>query len=146
MHKVAIGCDPNAMDMKNEIIRYLENQQYEIVDFGSTDVIYANTAEKVAKSVAGGECDRGILLCGTGLGMSISANKIHGAYAALISDCYSAERARKSNNANIACVGAFTVGISLAKRMIDVFLTAEYQPGTASEPKVKRMVELDEGR
>lgn len=143
MHKIAIGCDPNAMAMKNAIAEHLRRENYEVVDFGSEDVIYANTAEQVAQAVAKGACDRGVLLCGTGLGMSIAANKVQGAYAALVSDCYSAERARKSNNANIACIGAFTIGQALAEKLVDVFLTSEYMPGTPSEPKVKRIVELD---
>lgn len=78
-----------------------------LTDFGSDDPIYANVAIKVAEAVSRKEYDRGILICGTGLGVSIAANKVKGAYAALITDVYSAERARKSNNANIACFGAF---------------------------------------
>lgn len=143
MHTIAIGCDPNAGAFKAQLIDHLKSKGYEVTDFGSEDVIYANTAANVARAVAAGEYDRGILLCGTGLGMTIAANKITGAYAALLSDCYSAERARKSNNANIACLGAFTIGISLAKALVDVFLTSEYVDGTSSAPKVARIVELD---
>lgn len=144
MHTIAIGCDPNAMELKNELVAHLRGQGYCVTDMGSDDAIYANTAARVAQAVAAGEYDRGILLCGTGIGMSIAANKIRGAYAALISDCYSAERARKSNNANIACIGALTVGSALAKRLADTFLTSEFTPGTPSEVKVKKIVELDE--
>lgn len=143
MHSIAIGCDPNASAMKNALVDYLRGKQYAVDDLGGDDAIYANTAEKVARAVADGTYDRGILLCGTGLGMSIAANKIKGAYAALLSDCYSAERARKSNNANVACLGAFTVGLELAKRLLDVFLTSEYVPGTPSEAKVNKIVEMD---
>jgi ribose 5-phosphate isomerase B len=144
MHKIAIGCDPNAAALKEELIQHLTAQGYPVTDFGSEDVIYANTAAEVARAVASGAYDRGILICGTGLGMSIAANKIHGAYAALLSDCYSAQRARKSNNANIACIGAFTVGVSLAKLLADTFLTNEYAEGTSSAPKVARIVVLDQ--
>ena len=85
--KIAIGCDPNAEEAKYAIMDYIEkNNLGEIKDFGSTDVIYANVAIAVARAVVRGECDRGILLCGTGIGMSIAANKVKGAYAALISD------------------------------------------------------------
>ena len=126
MHKIAIGCDPNAAERKLAFIHHLKQKGYAVEDYGSDDVIYANTAQRVAKAVASGLCDRGILLCGTGLGMSIAANKIEGAYAALLSDCYSAERARKSNNANIACIGAFTVGTALSLKIIDTFLESEY--------------------
>ena len=80
--------------------------------------------------------DGGILICGTGLGVSIAANKVKGAYAALLSDVYSAERARKSNDANIACFGAFTIGIRLMEKLAETFLTSEFEPGCASQPKV----------
>lgn len=143
MHSIALGCDPNASRVKRDIMEYLEEQGYHVKDFGSDDVIYANTAVAVCKAVTQGKCDRGILICGTGIGMSIAANKIDGAYAALLSDCYSAERARKSNNANIACLGAQTIGIELAKRLLDIFLTSEYVGGTPSEAKVKRIEELN---
>lgn len=105
--RIAVGCDPNAMDLKNNIIQICREMQYEVIDFGSEDPIYANTGIAVAQYVASGNADRGILACGTGLGMSIAANKVKGAYAALLSDVYSAKRAVKSNNSNIACLGAF---------------------------------------
>lgn len=92
-------------------MQYLGQKGFLLTDFGSDDPIYANVAIKVAEAVSRKEYDRGILICGTGLGVSIAANKVKGAYAALITDVYSAERARKSNNANIACFGAFTIGI-----------------------------------
>ena len=82
---------------------------------------------------------QGILICGTGLGISLAANKVKGAYAALITDVYSAERARKSNNANIACFGAFTIGIRLMERLAETFLSSEFTPGCASQPKIDRI-------
>ena len=107
--KIAIGCDPNAQTVKEELIKYIEKKGYgEVTDFGSEDPIYAHTAIKVAESVAAKEYDRGILICGTGIGVSLAANKVKGAYAALISDIYSATRARLSNNANIACTVSYT--------------------------------------
>ena len=85
--KIAIGCDPNAQQAKEELIKFMEDKGYgEIKDFGSEDPIYANTAVAVAEAVASGEYDRGILICGTGLGVSIAANKVKGAYAALLSE------------------------------------------------------------
>ena len=111
MRKIAIGCDPNAQAEKEAIIKYIEAKGYgEVTDFGSEDPIYANVAIQVAEAVAGGEYERGVLMCGTGLGVSIAANKVKGAYAALCSDVYSAQRARLSNDANILCMGAFTTG------------------------------------
>lgn len=142
--KIAIGCDPNAQEAKRELIHYMESKHYgQITDFGSDDPIYANTAIKVAESVASGENDRGILICGTGLGVSISANKVKGAYAALLTDVYSAKRARLSNNANIACMGAFTVGTKLQEELIDAFLTNEFVEGCSSQPKVDAFVEYE---
>lgn len=136
MHTVAIGCDPNAAEAKKALVAYLSGKGYPITDFGSDDPIYANVAARVASAVASHEYDRGILICGTGLGVSIAANKVKGAYAALIADVYSAERARKSNDANIACFGAFTTGIRLMEKLAETFLSSEFEPGSPSQPKV----------
>ncbi len=142
--KIAIGCDPNAQEAKMELIQFMESKGYgEITDFGSEDPIYANTATKVAEEVASGAYDRGILICGTGLGVSIAANKVKGAYAALLTDVYSAKRARLSNDANIACFGAFTTGNKLQEELVDAFLTNEFVPGCASQPKVDAFVEYE---
>lgn len=139
MNTIAIGCDPNAESEKQIIIRFLEEKGYQVTDFGSDNPIYADVAVAVARSVANGEHSRGILLCGTGIGVCLSANKVKGAYAALLTDVYSAERARKSNNANIACFGAFTMGIRLIEKLAEVFLTSEFEPGCASQIKVDRV-------
>ena len=89
--KIAIGCDPNAENEKQALMKFIENKGLgKVTDFGSTDPIYANVAIKVGEAVASKEYDRGILLCGTGLGVSIAANKVKGAYAALLTDAYSA--------------------------------------------------------
>ena len=89
--KIAIGCDPNAQQAKEDMIRFINEKEYgEVTDFGSDDEIYANVAVQVAHAVASGEYDRGILICGTGIGVSLAANKVRGAYAALLSDVYSA--------------------------------------------------------
>lgn len=145
--KIAIGCDPNAQQAKEEMIHYIRKKGYgEIIDFGSKDTIYANVAIKVAKAVAAGECDRGILICGTGIGVSLAANKVKGAYAALLSDTYSAKRARLSNDANIACMGAFTIGSKLREELADAFLTNEFVPGCSSQPKVDAFRKYDQER
>jgi len=137
MKKIMIGCDPNAEDYKNKLIDFLKAKGNEVIDMGSDDPIYANTAFRVAQAVASGEADRGVLICGTGLGVSISANKVKGAYAALLNDVYSAERAVKSNNSNIACIGAFTLGYRLAEKLVDVWLNTEYDEGTPSAEKIE---------
>ncbi len=143
MYKIAIGCDPNAKTEKSALVRHLVEQGYDVADFGSDDPIYANVAVKVAEAVAAKSYDRGILICGTGLGMSLAANKVKGAYAALVSDVYSAERARKSNDANIVCFGALTLGPKLIEKLVDTFLTSEFQPGCTSQPKVDKIREYE---
>ena len=145
--KIAIGCDPNAQQAKEDIIAYINKKNYgEVTDFGSDDPIYANVAIAVAEAVAAGEYDRGILICGTGIGVSLAANKVKGAYAALVSDVYSAQRARLSNDANIACMGAFTTGEKVRELMVDAFLTCEFVPGCSSQPKVDAFVKYDQER
>lgn len=144
--KVAIGCDPNAMAVKDKLKEALAADGYEIADFGSEDPIYANTAFAVAKRITEGDCDSGILICGTGIGMSVAANKVNGIYAALLTDPYSAERARKSNNANIACFGAFTLGYRVIESLARTFLNAEYKSGTPSEEKVNRIASYEKTR
>ena len=145
--KIAIGCDPNAQQAKEELMKFIEAKGYgELTDFGSEDPIYANTAIRLAEAVAAGEYDRGILICGTGIGVSIAANKVKGAYAALLSDVYSAQRARLSNDANIACMGAFTSGSKERELMTEAFLTNEFVPGCSSQPKVDAFVEYDKNR
>lgn len=108
--KLAFGCDPNATDLKQALIKEAERLGHEVVDFPSGDPMYANTAIAVAKSVAAGEEDRGILLCGTGIGVSIAANKVPSAYCACVTDVYQAQRAVLSNNANLIAMGAQVVG------------------------------------
>ena len=145
--KIAIGCDPNAQKEKEEVIAFIEKKGYGTVeDFGSEDSIYANVAIKVSEAVASGGYDRGILICGTGIGMSISANKVKGAYAALVSDVYSAQRARLSNDANIICMGAFTTGSKVRELLVEAFFENEFAKGCASQPKVDAFVEYDQNR
>jgi ribose 5-phosphate isomerase B len=141
MKKVAIGCDPNASELKEAIKKHLADLGYEWEDFGSNDPIYANMAIQVAEAVAAGRHDRGILICGTGIGVCIAANKVPGAYAALCSDPYSTERSRKSNNANIMTLGAQVMGVELAKTLVTIWMNSEYTPGGRSEPKIQRICE-----
>jgi len=143
MKNVAIGCDPNASDLKNAVIKHLADLGYECEDYGSDDPIYANTAISVAEAVASGKHDRGILMCGTGIGVSLAANKVAGAYAAICSDPYSTERSRKSNNANIMCMGSQVVGVELAKALVTIWMNSDYTPGGRSEPKIQRIYEYE---
>ena len=144
--KVAIGCDPNAMVEKDRIKALVEKLGHEVVDFGSENPIYADTAIAVAEYVSQKNADRGILICGTGLGMSIAANKVKGAYAALLTDQYSTERSIKSNNANIACFGAFTLGPKVMEALTSAWLGYSYTEGTPSAKKIQRFVDYDNER
>jgi len=138
---IAIGCDPNATALKEVIISQLKGTGYIVKDFGSEDPVYARVAFAVGEAVAAHEYDRGILLCGTGIGMSIAANKVPGIFAALCCDSYSAERAIKSNNANVLTIGAFTTGVEIAKQIVRIWMESVWQPGTTSEPKVACYIE-----
>ena len=141
--KIAIGSDPNAAELKREVVEELKSSGHEVVDFGAEDPIYANVAIEVAESVASGSYERGVVLCGTGIGVSISANKVKGAYCALITDTYQAERAALSNNANIIALGAQVTGSKLARTLVRTWMDHSYVPGGRSEPKVQRIVEYD---
>ncbi|MEI6499519.1 MAG: ribose 5-phosphate isomerase B [Armatimonadota bacterium] len=125
--KVAIGCDHGGFALKQEVIETILAAGHEILDTGTCDlepVDYVDFAVKVAAAIVAGEAELGILTCGTGLGMSIAANKLTGVYAARAEDCYSARMAREHNGANILCVGARTCGPELAKEAIRAFLAA----------------------
>jgi len=139
MWKIAIGSDPNAAQLKEILKKYLTEQGFNFKDFGSEDPIYANVAFEVAEAVVDGRFDRGILLCGTGIGMCLAANKVNGAYAAPCTDTYSAERSVLSNNCNILTIGSQVVGVELAKHLLQTWLDAVYQPGGRSEPKIQRI-------
>ena len=144
--KVVFGCDPNADVFKKQLMEYVEGLGHEVTDFGSDDPIYANTAIKVAEAVAAKEFDRGIIVCGTGIGVSIAANKVKGAYAACIHDVYQAQRAELSNNANIITMGAQVVGIELAKCMVKEYLSCTFDTESRSGVKVQRITDYENGK
>ena len=144
--KLIFGCDPNATALKQDLMALAEKLGHEVADYGSDDPIYANTAIRVAEAVAAGQAERGVLVCGTGLGMSIAANKVQGAYAALLTDVYSAQRAVLSNDSNIACLGAFTIGTKLAEELLKTWLGCRFEPGCASQVKVDRYKTYDQER
>lgn len=144
--RIVIGCDEAAFELKTIIIDYLKkNPNIEVEDFGSflgETVLYPDIAKRVAEAVALEKYERGILICGTGIGMAIAANKIPGIRAAVCHDPYSAQRARKSNNAQIMCMGARVIGAELAKVLVDIWLSSEFMGGN-SVPKVKRIEEIE---
>ena len=141
--KIAIGCDPNAQDFKEKLIEYIKQLGHECKDFGSENPIYADVAVEVAKDVAAGDCDRGILICGTGIGMSIAANKVKGAYAALVNCVFQAQRAELSNHANSITMGAQVTGIEVAKMMVKEYLGDTFDTQSRSMPKVARIYEYE---
>lgn len=145
--KLAIGCDEAAYDLKIALKKHLTLQpDLEVADFGADageTVLYPDVAKSVAEAVASGEFERGILVCGTGIGMAITANKIPGIRAAVCHDPYSAERARKSNDAQILCMGARVIGPELAKCLVDIWLPCEFSGG-GSAPKVARINEIEQ--
>ena len=139
--KIAVGCDPNAAGLKAEIIEEVRTLGHEITDMGSDDPVYANVMFAVSEAVVRGEYDRGIVLCGTGIGASISANKVPGAYCALTTDVYQAERAALSNNVNIIALGAQVTGPQLARLIVKTWLANEFVPGGRSDAKIRRIYE-----
>ena len=141
--KIAIGCDPNATQYKKMLIPFVESLGHEVTDFGSDDPIYANVAIEVAEAVAAKKFDRGILFCGTGIGVMLAANKVKGAYAAVVSDVYSAQRACLSNNCNIITLGAQVTGYKLAEEVIRAYLAETYVYNERSGKKVDRIVEYE---
>lgn len=130
--KIAIGNDHVAVEMKREIKEYLEDKGYEVTDVGTNSserFDYPVSGYKVGKMVASGEADLGILICGTGVGISLAANKVHGVWACVCSDPYTARLSRQHNNSNVLAFGARVIGIELAKMIVDEWLQAEFQGG-----------------
>ena len=138
--KIAVGCDPNAEEFKQQLIPFIESLGHEVTDFGSTDPIYANVAIEVAENVAAKKFDRGILFCGTGIGVMLAANKVKGAY---VGDAYSAQRACLSNNCNIITIGSQVTGYKKAEVMIEAYLKETYVYNERSGKKVDRIVEYE---
>ena len=126
---IALGCDQAGYELKQVIMNHLAERGLAYKDYGSYSsepVDYPIYGKKVAQAIVDGECDRGILICGTGIGISIAANKVKGIRAAVCSDCFSAEATRLHNDANILAFGARVVGPGLAEKIVDVFLDTEF--------------------
>ena len=141
---IALGCDHGGYELKQEVIAYLEKNHLEYKDYGcysteSTD--YPIYAKLVGHAVADGECEKGILICGTGIGISITANKIKGVRAALCSDCFSAKATRLHNDANILAMGARVLGSGLAIKIVDTFLNT---PFSGDERHMRRISMIED--
>lgn len=140
---IAIGCDHGGYELKKEILQHLDKQGIEYVDFG-TDSLEATDypiyAKKVAKAILSGQCDKGILICGTGIGISITANKFKGIRAALCTDCFSAEATRLHNDANVLALGGRVVGAGVALKIVDTFLNT---PFSGDERHIRRIEQIE---
>ncbi|QBD78660.1 ribose 5-phosphate isomerase B [Ktedonosporobacter rubrisoli] len=142
---IVIGSDHYGLALKNVVGEYLREKGYRVDDLGTfsdTPVDYPDVGQKVAEEVGEGKYERGVLVCGTGAGMAIVANKVPGVRAVCIHDPYTAERARASNNAQIVTLGSEIIGPSMAKKLIDIWLESEFQGGR-SAPKVAKIEQLD---
>ena len=146
--KIAVGADHLGYPLKESVKAHLAGLGHEVVDFGVDDTTptdYPDVAVVVAREVAASHFDRAILVCGTGIGMAITANKVPGVRAASVADPYSAERARKSNNAQVLCLGARVVAPEVADLLVDHWLASEFQGGDSAR-KVSKIDALDAAR
>ena len=147
--RIAIGCDDAGAPLLEALGEYLQARAGVVLEdlsapTSSREEYYPDVAERVANAVAAGRCERGLLVCGTGIGMSITANKVPGIRAALCHDTYSAGRARMSNDAQILTMGARVIGPELGKAIVATWLQSEFDESSPSGPKVQRMNEIDQ--
>ena len=146
--KIGIGNDHVAVEMKKHISEYLSAKGHEIINFGTDSedrCDYPIYGKRVADAIVNGECDLGILICGTGIGISLAANKVKGIRAAVCSDAYSASMTRRHNNSNILAFGSRVVGQGTAETIVDAFLGAEYEGGR-HQTRVDMISDIEEGK
>jgi len=146
MKSIAIGCDEAACDFRDILKQFLQEKGYHVEDFGTYEnkpILYPDIGVEVAQAVAEGKFERGILLCGTGIGMCITANKVPGIRAAVGHDVFSVERSRKSNNAQILCLGARVIAPQLGTMLVDLWLKCDFEGGGSAE-KVARIEEYEQ--
>lgn len=145
--KIAIGCDHSALDLKKHVIGLLTELGLQVQDFGThttESMDYPDVARPVGEAVARGEYDRGILICGTGIGMCIAANKVHGIRAALAHDTFSAHATREHNDSNILCMGARVIGTGLATDIVRIWLATEFTGGRHI-PRLAKISDIENG-
>jgi len=146
---VAVGSDHYGYPLKDKVTDFLQREGYEFKDYGTEseddEVDYPDIARDVAKKVVEGEHERGILICGTGTGIAIAANKVKGIRATPVNDIYQAERSRKSNNAQIMTMGSQVIGYKKAELLVDAWMNSEFTGGRSTS-KVEKMMEMDEAR
>ena len=144
--KIAIGCDHGALDLKNAVKNHLEKKGFEVQDFGTYTLDscdYPDYAAKAAQAVADGTCDRGIVLCTTGIGVSIVANKINGVRCALLSDVMSARMTREHNDTNVMAIGAGVVGQMLALEIVDTWIGTEFSHNERHQRRIDKVMALE---
>ncbi|MBQ3491195.1 MAG: ribose 5-phosphate isomerase B [Oscillospiraceae bacterium] len=144
--KIAIGCDHGALALKEAVIAHLTKKGYEIKDFGTYTLDscdYPDFAAPAAKAVASGECDKGIVLCTTGIGVSIAANKVDGIRRALLSDVMSARMTREHNDTNMMAIGAGVVGQMLALEIVDTWLGTEFSHNERHQRRIDKVMALE---
>jgi ribose 5-phosphate isomerase B len=143
MGAIAIAADEAGAPLKEHLAKYMKDKGYDVKDYGNgTEQDYPDVASHVAEAVAAGEHDRALLVCGTGLGMAITANKVPGVRAVTAHDPYSAERARKSNDAQVLTMGARVIAPQAAEKVLDHWLESEFEGGGSTQ-KVEKMKEVD---
>ena len=144
--KIAVGCDHGALDLKNTVVAHLTAQGHEVQDFGTytkDSCDYPDFAAAAAKAVADGKCDRGIVLCTTGIGVSIAANKIPGIRCALLSDLMSARLTRELNDTNVMALGAGVVGQMLALEIVDTWVGTEFSHNERHQRRIDKVMALE---
>ena len=144
--KIAIGCDHGALNLKNKMVSHLEAKGFEVKDFGTytnASCDYPEFAAAAARAVASGECEKGIVLCTTGIGVSISANKIDGIRCALLSDVWSAKMTRLHNDTNMMALGAGVVGENLALEIVDTWLGTEFSGDERHQRRIDKVMALE---
>ena len=144
--KIAIGCDHGALTLKNSLITHLEGCGYEVEDFGTyteKSCDYPDFAAAAAQAVAAGKCDRGIVLCTTGIGVSVTANKIKGIRCALLSDPWTAKMTRLHNDTNVMALGAGIVGKNLAMEIVDTWLETEFSGDARHARRIAKVMALE---
>ena len=144
--KIAIACDHGALALKNKMVAHLEKKGYEVADFGTHTLDscdYPDFAAPAAKAVAAGECEKGVVLCTTGIGVSITANKVDGIRCALLSDVMSAPLSREHNDTNMMAIGAGVVGEMLALEILDTWLGTEFSHNERHQRRIDKVMALE---
>ena len=144
--KISVGCDHGALELKNLVVAHLEKQGHQVTDFGThtkDSCDYPEFAAAAARAVASGECEKGIVLCTTGIGVSISANKIDGIRCALLSDVWSAKMTRLHNDTNMMALGAGVVGENLALEIVDIWVGTEFSGEERHQRRIDKLMALE---